>query len=404
MKTNTKSLHITIVGGGFGGIRAALQLAKDPTTSVALITARNEFQYYPTLYSSATGHSHLESWAPLGEIFAEHRNVQVSIDTVTGIDTSHKQLTGASGTTYTYDTVIFAIGVVTTYFGIPGLETYAYGIKNEHEIKRLKQRLFIDIAERHQIDKNYVIIGAGPTGVELAAAMGTYIKRLCRHYGTHRHNIQIRLVEAAPRVLPRSSMQTSQHVERRLRSLGVKIEVNKRVEKENAANLIVSGNTVESHTVIWTSGVTNNPFFAQYPDTFRFTPNGRVEVDEYLRVTKDIFVIGDNAATPYTGLAQTALHNADYVARTIRLMHEGRNTPDYHPRLPVQAIPVGDHWAVIEWRFVHIYGLLGSLIRRFADLHGYTEILPVHTALGAWRAAHVYEDDYFAPTLKHETD
>ena len=404
MKTTRKSLHITIVGGGFGGIRAALQLAKDPTATVTLITERDEFQYYPTLYSSATGHSHLESWAPLGEIFAEHPNVHVSIDTITRIDASRKQLTGVSGTTYTYDTVIFAIGVVTTYFGIPGLETYAYGIKNEQEIKRLKQRLFIDIAERHQVDKNYIIIGAGPTGVELAAAMGIYIKRLCRHYGTRRHNVQIRLVEAAPRVLPQSSKVTSQRVARHLRSLGVKIEVNKRVEKENAANLIISGDAVESHTVIWTSGVTNHPFFAQHPDTFRLTPNNRVEVDEHLRVTKDIFVIGDNAATPYTGLAQTALHNADYVARAIRLTHEGKKTPAYHPRQPVQAIPVGDHWAVIEWRFVHIYGLLGWLIRRFADLHGYTEILPVHTALGAWRAAHVYEDDYFAPTLKHETD
>ena len=404
MKTNTKSLHITIVGGGFGGIRTALQLAKDSTTTVTLITERDEFQYYPTLYSSATGHSHLESWAPLGEIFAEHPNVQVSIDTITGIDASHKQLTSTSGATYTYDTVVFAIGVVTTYFGIPGLETYAFGIKNEQEIKRLKQRLFIDIAERHQVDKNYVIVGAGPTGVELAAAMGTYIKRLCRHYGTRRHNIHIRLVEAAPRVLPRSSEETSKRVMRRLRSLGVTVEVNKRVEKENAANLIVSGDTVDSHTVIWTSGVTNHPFFGQHPDVFRLAKNGRVEVDEQLRAAKDVFVIGDNAATPYTGLAQTALHNADYIARILRLLREGKTAPAYRPHRPAQAIPVGDRWAVIEWRSIRIYGWIGSLIRRFADLHGYTEILPVHTAFGAWRAAHVYEDDYFAPTLKHEND
>jgi len=395
-----KSLHVTIVGGGFGGVRTALQLAKEPTTSVTLISDKDDFQYYPTLYSSATGHHHLESWMPLGEIFAEHPNIHVYIDTITGIDAAHKQLTGVSGATYDYQTVVFSIGVVTAYFGIPGLETYAYGIKSEAEIKRLKQRLFIDIAERHQVDKNYVIIGAGPTGVELAAAMGTYIKRLCSHYGVRRHNVRIRLIEAAPRILPRSSEATSRRVAKRLRSLGVKVEVDTRVEKENATRLIVSGGTVESHTVIWTSGVTNHPFFAKHPEVFKLTAKGRVEVDAYLRAAEHVYVIGDNAATIYTGLAQTALHNADYVAHSIHATHQGQTANTYRPRLPAQAIPVGHRWAVIEWRAIRIYGWMGAVIRRFADLRGYTELLPVHTALGAWRAANTYEDDYFTPTVK----
>jgi NADH dehydrogenase len=404
MNTSSASLHVTIVGGGFGGVRTALQLAKEPTTSVTLITDRNEFQYYPTLYSSATGHSHLESWMPLGEIFAEHPNVHIYIDSVIDINAAHKQLTGMSGATYSYDVVVFAIGVVTTYFGIPGLETYAYGIKSEAEIKRLKQRLFIDIAERHRLDKNYVIIGAGPTGVELAAAMGTYIRHLCTHYGVRRHNVHVRLIEAAPRILPRSSELTSQRVTKRLQSLGVKVETGKRVEKENATALIVSGDPVESHTVIWTSGVSNHPFFAQHQDVFHLAPNGRVEIDAHLRAADDIYVIGDNAATPYTGLAQTALHNADYVASAIQAFHQHQTPPAYRPHLPVQAIPVGRRWAVIEWRFVRIYGWLGGLVRRFADLHGYTELLPVNTAMGAWQAANVHEDDYFAPTLKRPTE
>jgi len=394
-----KSLHVTIVGG-FGGVRTALQLAKNPTTSVTLISDREDFQYYPTLYSSATGHHHLESWVPLGEIFAEHPNIHVYIDTITLINATKKQLTSATGTIYDYDTVVFAMGVVTSYFGIPGLETYAYGIKSEPEIKRLKQRLFIDIAEHHQVDKNYVIIGAGPTGVELAAAMGTYIKRLCIHYGVRQHSVHIRLMEAAPRVLPRSSEITSTRVAKRLRSLGVKVETNKRVEKENATELIVNDNTIESHTVIWTSGVSNHPFFSNHPKIFSLTPKGRVDVDSYLGAGDDIYVIGDNASTMYTGLAQTALHNADYVAHTILALHEGKPTKAYKPRLPVQAIPVGNRWAVIEWRFIRIYGWLGAVIRRFADLRGYTELLPVTTALEAWRAASTYEDDYFAPTIK----
>ena len=99
MDMQKKSLHVTIVGAGFAGVRAALELAKDVTASITLISERNEFQYYPTLYSSATGHSHLESWMPLGEIFADHPNVHVFIDSITDIDATHKHLTAASGTT-----------------------------------------------------------------------------------------------------------------------------------------------------------------------------------------------------------------------------------------------------------------------------------------------------------------
>jgi NADH dehydrogenase len=216
--------------------------------------------------------------------------------------------------------------------------------------------------------------------------------------------VRIRLIEASPRILPRSSELTSQRVTARLKSLGVKVETGKRVEQENAHEIIVSGDHVHSHTVIWTSGVTNHPFFAAHPKVFTLAANGRVEVDVYLRATEDIYVIGDNAATTHTGLAQTALHNAVYVARAIQAQHRGVTPPIYHPRLPVQAIPVGRRWAAIEWKSIRIYGWIGAIIRRFANLHGYAEILPVNTALGAWRAANVYEDDYFAPTLTRRAD
>lgn len=393
-------MHVTILGGGFGGVKAALELAKNPKNQITLITDKPDFQYYPTLYSSATGHSHAESWAPLGEIFAEYDNIHVYVDEVTGIDAHAKKLHGASGAAYEYEVLIVAVGVVTTYFGIPGLETYAYGIKSHAEIQRLKQRLFIDIAEKGILDNNYCIIGAGPTGVELAAAIGTYIRRLCRYYGLKRHRIRVRLIEAAPRVLPRSSEVTSRRVTKRLRRLGVIVETNKRVERENAKELIVSGRSVDSHTVIWTSGVTNHPFFAAHPDIFTLAKNGRVVVDAYMQAAKDIYVIGDNAATPYAGLAQTAIHDARSVARNLERMQRGKKPRKYRAILPVQAIPVGVRWAVVEWKHIRIYGWMGGLIRRAADMVGYSEVLPLGTALGAWRAATVYEHDYFTPTLR----
>lgn len=392
-------MQITIVGGGFGGIRAALKLSEDKANQITLISDRSTFQYYPTLYSSATGHSHLESWAPLGEIFAGKENVKVFIDAIVSLDVANKTIKGESGARYSYNTLILAMGVVTTYFGIPGLETFAYGIKSEQEIKNLKQRLFIDIAEKRQLDRNYVIVGAGPTGVELSAALGTYLKRLCKHYKVKHHRMSIRLVEAAPRVLPRSSEATSRIVAQRLKRLGVKVEVNRKVESQNATELIVSGAPIESHTVIWTSGVSNNPFFAAHPDVFKLGRGGRVEVDDYMKAYDHIYVIGDNALTAHTGLAQTAIHDANFIANNFRRVARGKKPKKYQAKLPVSVVPVGSHWAAVEWNAIRIYGFIGALIRSAADMIGYSDVLPLGTSLGAWRASRVHEDDYFTPTV-----
>jgi len=389
-----------IVGGGFGGVRAALQLAKNPNNQITLISDREDFQYYPALYSSATGHSRLESWAPLGEIFAGYQNIHVYIDKIEHISATANTIRGTSGTVYHYETLIMAIGVVTTYFGIPGLETFTYGIKSETEIKKLKQRLFIDIAERNKLDRNYVVIGAGPTGVELSAALGTYIRRLCKHYGVKEHGVKIHLIEAAPRVLPRSSELSSRVVEHRLRKLGVNVQTGKKVEGANATELIVDGRPISSHTVIWTSGVANNPLFSKFPKIFTLDARGKVVVDEHMQAHKDIYVIGDNASRPYAGLAQVAIRDADALAHNLARIARGKKPKEYVQSLPATAIPVGSNWAVVEWRFVRVFGFIGGLIRRAADLIGYKDIMPVHTALGAWRAGMVYENDYFTPTVK----
>lgn len=400
VKKHTSSVRVLIVGGGFGGVRAALQLAKNANNHITLISDREDFQYYPALYSSATGHSRLESWAPLGEIFADYQNVHVYIDKIDHISATAKTVRGESGTVYQYETLIMAIGVVTTYFGIPGLETFTYGIKSEAEIKKLKQRLFIDIAEKNKPDRNYVIIGAGPTGVELSAALGTYIKRLCKHYGVKNHGVKIHLIEAAPRVLPRSSELSSRVVEHRLRKLGVDVQTNKKVEQANATELIVSGRPIASHTVIWTSGVANNPLFSKFPKIFTLDARGKVVVDDTMLAHKDIYVLGDNASRPYAGLAQIAIKDADALAKNLTRIASGRKTKKYVQKLPATAVPVGSNWAVVEWRFIKLFGFPGGIIRRIADLIGYKDVMPVGTALSAWRAGDVYENDYFTPTVK----
>lgn len=389
-------MNITIVGGGFGGVKAALALSKDKRNRVTLVTDKPDFQYYPALYSSATGHSHLESWVPLGEIFADD-DVRVYIDTVEKIDMKAKQLTGKSGTTYDYDACVIAVGSVTTYFGIKGLDTYAYGIKSADEIKRLKQHLYTDIAENHIVDKHYVVVGAGPTGVELSAALGSYLRRLCKRYSVEESHIAVDLIEAAPRVLPRMSEKTSKKVHKRLQKLGVTIQTDKKVEAASANDLVVSGNSIDSRTVIWTSGVANHPFFKNNAPQFNLDARGHVAVDEYMRASDDVYVIGDNAATPYAGLAQTALHDALYVAESIKRRQDGKKLKKYKAVNPPVVVPVGERWAVFEWHWLRLYGWVASLLRRAADFLGYSDVLPLGQTLGVWHASTIMEDDYFTP-------
>lgn len=394
-------MNVTIVGGGFGGIKAALELSSDHSIQITLISDRPDFQYYPALYSSATGHSHLESWVPLSTIFADKKNIRVVLDTVTAIDPTTKELKTKSGKTYAYERCILALGVVTTYFGIEGLETYSFGIKSQEEIERLKKHLYTDITEKHDMDKHYVVIGAGPTGVELSAALGSYITRICERSDVNcQRPPQIDLLEAAPRILPRMSEKSSEIVLKRLQSLGVAVHTSEVVESATAEQVMVGGESIKSRTVIWTAGVTNHPFYKEQGKVFNLEKNGRVKVDEYMLAAPDIYVIGDNASTPYTGLAQTALHDALFVAKNIKREVNGHEIKKYKAVKPPVVVPVGENWAILEWHSIRISGWLGSILRRIADFIGYNDMLPLGQALGVWRASMVMEDDYTPPSDK----
>lgn len=390
-------MNITIVGGGFAGVKAALELAKDKRNSITLISDKEDFQYYPALYSSATGHSHLESWVSLGTIFAGKRNIHVVLDTIVSIDTKQKKLQSAHHT-YTYERCVLALGVVTTYFGIKGLEAFSYGIKSEAEVTRLKRHLYEDIAVNHTMDKRYVVIGAGPTGVELAAALGSYISRLCDHYGVTQSGApKIDLLEGAPRILPRMSERASKIVHKRLVRLGVNVRTGQAVESATADRIMVGKKPIKTRTIIWTAGVTNHPFYKENQSQFQLLPNGRVKVDEYMQAAPNVYVLGDNAGTPFTGLAQTALHDALFVSKNIWREQNGRHLKKYKPVRPPVVVPVGDNWAILEWHGIRISGWLGSILRRAADFIGYNDMLPLGQALGAWHASTVMEDDYFMP-------
>lgn len=395
-------MKITIVGGGFGGVKTALELSKNKQNHITLISDKPDFQYYPALYGTATGHSHLESWVPLGTIFADKMNINVVIDTIAKVDPKAKELKSSLGNTYEYDHLVLALGTVTTYFGIEGLDQYSYGIKSEAEIKKLKHHLYKEIAEQHEVEKQYVVIGGGPTGVELASALGSYIKRLCKHHKVPHGRVGVTLIEAAPRILPRMHPKSSSKVAAQLRKLGVKVLVNKKVESATADGLVVNGKPLSSHTIIWTSGVANNPFFAANSEHFELAKNGKVIVNDYLRTKDGIHILGDNAFTPYSGLAQTALHDAVFVSRNFARWQSHKTLKKYKPVTPAVSIPVGKNWAVFEWHWIRFYGWPAAVVRQAADLIGYHDILRVGQALGAWRAQTVVEEDYFTPTPQEQ--
>lgn len=378
-------MNITIVGGGFGGVKAALELSKDPEIKITLISNNKNFVYFPALYSTATGHNHKESWVSLEFIFRDHPSVKIVYDTINQINPAKKVLSG-NKQTYHYSKLILAMGSVTTYFGIEGLDHYTYGIKSEDEIRELQKHLFRQMGDQGVIDKSYIVIGGGPTGVELAGALGQYLEKLRKFFGLQEQKIHITLVEASPRLLPRMSKAASKAALRRLRSLGVKVETNKMVQSASAEGLVVSGKPIQTQTIIWTSGVANAPFFKQNAQHFSLNPRGKVVVDEHLQARPDIYVIGDNADTPLSGLAQTAIHDGTFVARHILRVKNGEKTKPYKTRNLGVVVPIGYNWAIYERGTLRFTGALGAFMRDAADIVGYHDVLPMGHAIDTWRA------------------
>lgn len=379
--------HIVIVGAGFGGLRTALQLARSTNYRISLIADRPTFRYYPALYATATGHSYNESIIALDEILGEYHNIEVIYDRLQKISPTKKRLSLESGNRLDYDSLVLALGVVTNYFGIKGLEEHSYGIKGESEVAELKQHIHHQIADERKLDKHYVVIGGGATGVELAASLGAYIKHVCDCHRLNRKYPQVQIIEAAPRLLPRMSETASRRVQARLEKLGVKVRLGAKVESASDDTVTIDGKPLASQTVIWTSGVANNPLFAAHKKLFTLAPNGKVQVDAFMQGAASIYVIGDNAATPYSGLAQTALYDADFVAKNLKRQLRQLPPKAYKPRRPPVVIPIGGNWAIFEWGRLGFGGPLGAVIRQAADLVGYSDILPLGKAWHLWSSA-----------------
>ena len=381
---------VLVVGGGFGGVKAALELCDDPRFDVTLLSDSTELRYYPTLYHTATGGKRANSSIPLKAIF-EDKPVTIGQGTATKLDRKTKTILTKAGRAYEYDSLITGLGVVTNYFGIPGLAEYSYSIKSQSEVERFKKHLHQQLRDDRKPDLHYVIVGAGPTGIELAGALPGYLKHIMKRHGMPTHKIHVDLIEAAPQLLPRLPKKTSKLVARHLKRLGVKLYIGAAVQGQSADELTISGKPLRSHTVIWTAGVTNHPFFKD--NKFALMGRGKVGVDTYLQAEENIFVIGDNANTPYSGMAQTALRDGEFVAKNLKRRASGKNFKSYVAKQPITVIPAGPRWATVIWGKFTFHGRFGWLIREAGDLVGFHDLQPWPKATKQFMTEFTSDDD-----------
>ena len=372
---------VLVVGGGFAGVKAALELENDDRFEVTLLSSHDNFRYYPTLYHVATGGSRANASIPLKSIF-EGKQVTLKHGTALTLDRKAKTITTVDGEVYPYDTLILSLGVVTNYFNIPGLRELSYGVKSIDEVEKLKTHLHDQLISEHKPDLNYVIVGAGPTGIELAGALPDYLKRLMDMHGIEHRAIHIDLIEAAPRLLPRLPKDASKKIQRRLKRKGIRLYLGKVVQGETANELTVSGKPIQSHTVIWTAGTANNPFFTN--NNFVMESNHKVAIDVFLQAEPDIYVLGDNANTPFSGLAQTAVFDGKFVANNLKRKASGKQMKSYGIRQPITVIPVGENWAAVIHGHLRVYGWIGWLLRQAADAYAFHDYEPWIQAGRQW--------------------
>ncbi len=379
--------HVVIAGGGFAGARLARQLRKQKNITITLINNSPDFRYCPALYRAATGYKMGVARISLEWMLLDVPNVQLVVGTVTKLNQDKKMVVLEDGREISYDYMVFALGAVTTYFNIAGLHEHAVGVKTVEEVQELRKHIHDQVVLKNGEDRNYVVVGAGPTGVEMAAALGDYVRRVARKHGKRQHAISVWLVEGAPRILPQNSERVSRIVTKRLEQSGVNILTNTLVKGESLHQLNTSHGAIKTHTVVWTAGTTVNPFYSEQGDQFTFGKGGKVVVNKRLEAGKDVYVIGDNAAVQFSGLALSAVWHANYVAQDIKRRMRHKKRPYFKVQTPPQVIPVGNAWAILQFGPIILYGKIAKLLRKCADYIGYADVLGYTRALTIWSNA-----------------
>ena len=364
--------RVVIIGGGFGGLSCASALRK-ARVSITLIDRGNFHLFQPLLYQVATAAlSPGDIAAPIRPLFRDAFNARVLLGTVTGIDVE-KRCVEIGDKRVDYDYLVIATGATHSYFGKDQWQPYAPGLKRVEDATEIRRRLLMaferaeateDVNEREAL-LTFLIVGGGPTGVELAGA----IAELAR-FGMDKEfrrfdpaSARVILVQSGPRILPSFPESLSAVAHRSLTRLGVEVLLDSRVDGIDAEGVSVSGKRIAARTVLWAAGVMASK--AAHWLGVPADSAGRVKVDRYLNAEGQpaVWVIGDTAASnawggkPVPGLAPAAKQGGQYVAGVIRAQVEGRAPPaPFAYRHLGSLATIGRKSAVADFGWIKIWG------------------------------------------------
>jgi NADH:ubiquinone reductase (H+-translocating) len=381
--------RVVIVGAGFGGLEATYRLAGAPV-SITLVDRRNHHLFQPLLYQVATASLATSEIAwPIRYLLRSHHDVTTLFATVSGVDPVAKRVLLEDGDALPYDTLILATGARHAYFGHDEWEPFAPGLKTLEDATTLRRRILVAFEraeretdpERRAALMTFVIVGAGPTGVELAGTIAELARDTLppdfRNIDTQKARVV--LIEAGPRVLAGFSDDLSAYAQRSLESLGVEVVLGEAVTECSADGVVYGGKTLQAKTLIWAAGVRASPA-AEWLGAAADRA-GRLEVLPDLTVPghPDIFAIGDTVmiagpdGKPVPGIAPAAKQQGRYVAELIRARLRGETTGPFRYQHAGSLAQIGKRKAVIElgrfklrgtlawwlWGIAHIYFLIG---------------------------------------------
>ena len=380
--------RVVIVGGGFAGLAAAHAL-RQADAEVVLIDRRNHHIFQPLLYQVATSLlSPADIAAPIRQLEVKQRNLTVLLAEVTGVDVASRTIKASSPGVgvhnIAFDYLVVATGMHPSYFGHDEFAQYAPGLKSLSDAVMIRAKILgafelaetTDDEDERARQMTFVLVGAGPTGVELAASLAHMVNITLR--GNFRRidpaKASIILLDAGKRVLPTFAESLSRKVARRLEKLGVKVVMDVKVETVDEKGVIAGGNRIPSATVLWTAGVAASPIPKMLGS--KTDRAGRALVDPFLKVAgaTGVFVVGDAASVilnehPVPGVAQAAIQQGRYVGRLIGKELKGQKAerPFRYFDKGNMAV-VGKNYAVLERGWLHTSGLLTWLVWAFVHI------------------------------------
>ncbi|MGZ0656144.1 NAD(P)/FAD-dependent oxidoreductase [Coraliomargarita sp. W4R53] len=334
--------HIVVLGAGFGGLTFT-QKFRHLNARITIIDRQNHHLFQPLLYQVATGGLAMPDIAePVRTILSKRDDVQVLMDSAKSIDVEKKTVE-LSHQTLHYDYLVVALGMVNSYFGNNQWANYTIGLKSLNEARRIRQRVLNafeqaealhDEAERQRL-MTVVVVGAGPTGVEMAGALSELTKRVFKKdfRSIQPEQSRIILVEAADRVLTMYSEASSAKAKESLERMGVELKLSQPVEDISEGHITVGGETIAAESIIWTAGVEANPLVKDLPGEHNRKGQVAIEPDCSVRGHPEVFAIGDiaNLTDPngvhVPGVSPAAMQMGKHVARIIHNELEGQSSP-----------------------------------------------------------------------------